>query len=88
MILSFDRRRIMRAFLATNLTTAALAREAGVAFHSARAAVSGKKISLPVMRKVAHALNVDPAEYLAEPTPNTTVNFGEDAITISDAAQD
>ena len=73
MILRFNRQKIMREFLRSNLTTGDLARRAGVAFHSARQAVSGEKISLPVARKVAAALNVEPADYLAEPTPNTTV---------------
>lgn len=63
----FTRERILPLFLQRRMTTAELARKAGVSHGTATRAVNGLPVQAAVVGKIADALNVDALQYLAKP---------------------
>lgn len=57
------------------MTVADLAKQARVSHRTADRALSGEQITAPVVRRIAHALGVDAADYLT--TPRRTTKGGE-----------
>lgn len=65
----FTRERILPLFLQRRMTTAELARVAGVSHKAATRAVNGLPVQADIVGKVADALNVDAVQFLDPPRP-------------------